>query len=356
MPTLALEINQEHSTSRLMNKLVAPFDPRDIEHRVLRKGLKKNGDPWAMVLAYVTNRAIQRRFDNVFGCNGWKNEFRYEARKEYRNLDVDKALYLEGGHLVPKRKRGRNDDSVLTVRVEEEVVDVLCGISVWDGAIGEWVTKWDGGPQSDFEATKGGLSGAQKRAAVEWGVGRYLYDLEESFAVCTKKKTDYCTHRDTIYKDGEWVAFWWGPPALPEWAQPTEWSDAGYPKKKEEAPVVSEKKKEEAENFELDGGAKGPEEILPWEQPPPPKDGEIPQAGDDGYATRRQMGYLWGLMKKKKYAENPITTKAQAWVDEGREKKESGHPAGTKLDAPVLSEAEFERLKDFLDACPLKET
>ena len=355
MPTLALEINQEHSTSKMMNKLVAPFDPRDIEHRVLRKGFGKGGKPWAIVLAYVTNRAIQRRFDNVFGCHGWKNEFRYEKRMEYRTLEVNKALYLEGGHIVPQRSKGKNDNSVLVIRMEEEVVDVLCGISVWDPGIGEWVTKWDGGPQSDFEATKGGLSGAQKRAAVEWGVGRYLYDLEQVFAVCNAKQTDYCVHRETAYKDGEWKEFYWGPPALPEWAQPNQWSDAGYPKEKASAPVVTAEKKKEAEEFALDGGDQGPEEVLPWEQPPPPKDGKIPQAGDDGYASRRQMGYLWGLMKKKKYADNPLSTKAQTWVDAGRKMKEEGHPATATIPVPALSEAEFDRLKDFLDACVLKD-
>ena len=57
---------------------------------------------------------------------------------------------------------------------------MLCGISVRvDRADGtaDWVTKWDGADNSQVEAVKGGLSGSMKRAAVQWGVGRYLYDV-----------------------------------------------------------------------------------------------------------------------------------------------------------------------------------
>lgn len=42
----------------------------------------------------------------------------------------------------------------------------------------EWLTRWDGADDTDFEATKGGLSSAMRRAAVQWGVGRYLYEVD----------------------------------------------------------------------------------------------------------------------------------------------------------------------------------
>lgn len=41
----------------------------------------------------------------------------------------------------------------------------------------EWVWKSDGAGDSDVEAEKGAMSDAFKRAAVRWGIGRYLYDL-----------------------------------------------------------------------------------------------------------------------------------------------------------------------------------
>jgi len=42
----------------------------------------------------------------------------------------------------------------------------------------EWIWKADGAGDTDVEAEKGAISDAFKRAAVKWGVGRYLYDLD----------------------------------------------------------------------------------------------------------------------------------------------------------------------------------
>lgn len=42
----------------------------------------------------------------------------------------------------------------------------------------DWVWKWDTGTAGDFEVEKSAFSDAFKRAAVKWGVGRFLYDLE----------------------------------------------------------------------------------------------------------------------------------------------------------------------------------
>lgn len=44
---------------------------------------------------------------------------------------------------------------------------------------GDWVWKTDGADNSDIEATKGGFSNALRRAAVKWGIGRYLYNLPD---------------------------------------------------------------------------------------------------------------------------------------------------------------------------------
>lgn len=94
----------------------------------------------AQMLAYVTNRAIMKRLDEVCGIANWKNEFQ---------------RWGEGG--------------------------VLCGISIRLPNSVEWITKWDGADESKIEETKGGLSGAMKRAAVQWGIGRYLYELGETW-------------------------------------------------------------------------------------------------------------------------------------------------------------------------------
>ena len=117
-------------------KLAAPFPPADVEWK---PGATTRDKSKGLAMAYLTSRAVQQRFDDVCGPADWRNEF---------------APGPDGG--------------------------VLCGISVRvdrpDGT-SEWVTKWDGADNSQVEAVKGGLSGATKRAAVQWGVGRYLYDL-----------------------------------------------------------------------------------------------------------------------------------------------------------------------------------
>ena len=155
-------------------RLRDPLAPQDIEWRVQTAG-EKNGKPWARVLAYVTNRAIMERFDDVVGPENWQN------------------VYKEG-----------------------PAGGVICGLSVRvtrpDGT-SDWVTKWDGAENSDVEPVKGGLSNAMKRAAVQWGIGRYLYDLEEGWAIVTENG-----RFSAKTKDGKW--FKWDPPVLPEWATP----------------------------------------------------------------------------------------------------------------------------------------
>ena len=150
--------------------LKKPFPAEDIEWRLQSCG-KKNGKIWGKALAYVTNRAIQNRLDEVVGAANWKNEFQKAP---------------DGG--------------------------ILCGISI--KVDGEWVTKWDGAENTQIEAVKGGLSGAMKRAAsTGWGIGRYLYNLDEGWA---NVKNDGKYSGKT--KDGDW--FNWDPPALPSWALP----------------------------------------------------------------------------------------------------------------------------------------
>ncbi len=155
-------------------RLRDPFAPEDIEWRVQQAG-EKNGKPWARVLAYVTNRAIMDRLDEVVGPSNWRNEYR-----------------------------------------EGPAGGVVCGLSILvtraDGT-SEWVTKWDGAENTDVEPVKGGLSNAMKRAAVQWGMGRYLYGLDEGWA----KVHDGGEH---FAKTKEGKAFRWDPPTLPDWALP----------------------------------------------------------------------------------------------------------------------------------------
>lgn len=155
-------------------QLTAPFPAHDIEWRVQSSGTKKDGTIWAKVLAYVTARAIMDRLDLVFGPFGWQVQY------------------------VPGPAGG-----------------VVCRLGVWCEETKSFVVKEDGAENTDVEAIKGGISSALKRAAVTWGIGRYLYRLDEGWAVISDKG---------IYsaktKEGTW--FKWSPPDLPAWAVASE--------------------------------------------------------------------------------------------------------------------------------------
>ena len=155
-----------------LERLLEPFGPSDMEWRVQRAG-EKDGKVWAMLVPYITNRAIQDRLDDVCGPANWRNAFREGP----------------GG-------------------------GVLCGLSIRLG--GEWVTKWDGAENTDIEAVKGGLSGAMKRAGVQWGIGRYLYRLDEAWA----NVHDRGALRGSFKSGDRRVYFKYDPPDLPAWALP----------------------------------------------------------------------------------------------------------------------------------------
>lgn len=163
-------------------ELKAPFDPNDIEWRIQQSGStvnKQTGEKkyWAMVLAYVNNRAIMDRLDEVFGIDGWMNEYK-EAP--------------DGG--------------------------ILCGISINTGD--NWITKWDGADKTNIEATKGGLSNSMKRAAVQFGIGRYLYKLESNFVNLIEIKPPSMEGWQTHYDKEAKQRLYWKIPTLPAWARP----------------------------------------------------------------------------------------------------------------------------------------
>lgn len=110
--------------------LRAPLSPEEIEWKIISA---KGGV--TTIAPYTTARAVMERLDRAFGPEGW--EVRYTP-----------------------------------IRVGDQE-GVLCSLRVKIG--GEWVEKQDVSPLSDIEPLKGGVSGALKRAATAWGIGRELY-------------------------------------------------------------------------------------------------------------------------------------------------------------------------------------
>lgn len=149
----------DNEIRKIMEELQKPFQEQEIEWRVGSTNADKTK---GLALAYITNRAIQNRLDQVFGCMGWKNEF--------------------------KEWKGNSQ---------------LCGISVFYN--NEWITKWDGSDNSEVEQVKGGLSDSMKRCAYQWGIGRYLYELDSTWVkIKAVGKSYYLTET----------------PKLPSWALP----------------------------------------------------------------------------------------------------------------------------------------
>lgn len=60
----------------------------------------------------------------------------------------------------------------------------VCELSIRCGD--EWIIKSNGAGDSDIEGEKGALSDAFKRAAVLWGIGRYLYNLDSPWVALVK--------------------------------------------------------------------------------------------------------------------------------------------------------------------------
>ena len=144
-----------------LRKLSEPFDAWDIEWFL---GATLQDKSKGLAIPFITNRAVQERLDNVCGPDGWRNEYQALGERE---------LFDKNNQSIGKKS------------------SQLCGISIWSETRQEWVTKWDGAEESDIEAIKGSLSSAMKRAAVQWGIGRYLYYLESPWVEIEQQGRSY---------------------------------------------------------------------------------------------------------------------------------------------------------------------
>ncbi|HJZ90315.1 MAG TPA: Rad52/Rad22 family DNA repair protein [Gemmataceae bacterium] len=152
-----------HTTSEpidvraIARALAAPFSETEVKFKP--QAVKGNR---ALALAYVDVRAIMDRLDNVLGFENWQDDYQ----------------------LLP-------DNSV------------LCRLRLRIGK--KWVTKMDvGGPSEQPDGgdrLKAAVSDALKRAAVKFGIGRYLYRLPQQWADYDPFKRQFTS-----------------PPRMPDWA------------------------------------------------------------------------------------------------------------------------------------------
>jgi len=144
--------------SDILKALSAPFKPEQVRWKP--QTVKGN---LCLAVAYLDARAIMARLDAVCGT-GWQDAF----------------------EVLP-------DGSA------------LCGLTLL--LEGQWVTRSDVGSPSEQpdegDRRKAAISDALKRAAVKWGIGRYLYELP-------KQWVEYDAARKSIATA----------PQLPTWALP----------------------------------------------------------------------------------------------------------------------------------------
>lgn len=114
----------------IFDQLAMPFPSTDIEWRV---GSTSSDKTSGLALAYIDARTAMDRLDMACGPANWQKRYVIAGEKTICEVGV---------------------------RIDNE-----------------WIWKADGAGDTDIEGTKGGLSDAFKRAAVCWGVGRYLYGL-----------------------------------------------------------------------------------------------------------------------------------------------------------------------------------
>lgn len=124
-------------TSEEIKGLFAEFPMADVHWRAQQ--VTKDGTK-ALALAYIDARDVMDRLDNICGSDGWQNRYSHADNK------------------------------------------VVCEIGI--KVDGEWIWKANGAGDTQVEAEKGSLSDAFKRAAVLWGIGRYLYAIPAPWVPC----------------------------------------------------------------------------------------------------------------------------------------------------------------------------
>lgn len=139
--------------------LAEPFDPGEIKFKP--QSVKENR---ARAVAYIDARVVMDRLDEVLGVDGWQDSYTESA----------------GG-------------------------GVKCTLCC--RFVGNWVPREDVGAESEQpdgdDRRKAAYSDALKRAAVKFGIGRYLYRLPKQWC-------DYDPQKRLFLRE----------PVLPEWAKP----------------------------------------------------------------------------------------------------------------------------------------
>lgn len=136
-------MTEEPSKKIHLAQLKDPFEPDRISWRV---GSTTKDKKKGMALAYIDARDVMQRLDDVCGPENWQCDYPHAGQKTVCRIGI---------------------------RID-----------------GEWIWKANGAGDTDIESEKGALSDAFKRAAVLWGIGQYLYDIETPWVTLDVKEAD----------------------------------------------------------------------------------------------------------------------------------------------------------------------
>jgi hypothetical protein len=127
-------------TEKIREILTAPLSPDDVEWRVQSQTSDKAK---LIVVPYINNRCVMERLDKAFGWENWSNEFQP----------------INEGFIC-----------TITARIGDKVV-----------------SKSDGASNTNIEPIKGGISDSMKRVAVQFGMGRELYNYPKVMIATNEK-------------------------------------------------------------------------------------------------------------------------------------------------------------------------
>lgn len=119
---------------------------KQIPHKWRVQSFSKN-KPSASCVAYIDARDVMNLLDEVVGANNWQDKYEFIGDK------------------------------------------LIAGIGIYNSEIGQWIWKFDTGTTGNIEEEKSLFSDAFKRAAVKWGIGRFLYDLDIQYVKTNEIKT-----------------------------------------------------------------------------------------------------------------------------------------------------------------------
>jgi hypothetical protein len=189
-------------TRELLRRLAEPFPAEAVSWRIGPTSTKDPDKPKGKALAYIDSRDVQQRLDAVLGAD-WQDEYQCMS---------DGSYCCRIGVKIDGEWRWRSDGAVMLVsdKANEDAKEM---------------------------AQKGSYSDAFKRAAVKWGIGRHLYQVDAPWVPIEKRGNSYVLPEASERALRTWLAKWMQahgfPGAEPEMAK----AQAEQPKQKETKPA-----------------------------------------------------------------------------------------------------------------------